>query len=257
MAVPASIGYLIAHTAAHHDHRGAGWRTRLRGAADARSIWLAAAICLMLVGLVASLSRAGLLGLIAALTLGLVLRRRQDSAALPGWVVAAVGCAAILALARLDPVSLAHRIGAAGNAVAGRVEIWRATLPVLGDFWRAGTGAGTFETVMLAYQREPSLFRINAAHNHYLQVLTEGGVLMAIPVAVTAILFVRAAMRALRHDRSGLYLVRAGALCGLAGAAVQSIWDTGWTTPANAVLAAVLAAVVIHPPAHHPSRPAA
>src|SRR5262245_44992212 len=181
MAVPVSCGYLLAHAAAHgrHQHpQGAGWRARVRDAADARSIWLAASICLMLVGLVASLSRAGMLGMVAALTLGLLLRRRRGSSVMPGWIVAALGGAAILALARVDPLSLVHRLGAASGAVSGRVEVWRATMPVLGDFWRAGTGAGTFETVMLAYQREPSLFRINAAHNHYLQMLTEGGVLM-------------------------------------------------------------------------------
>jgi len=33
---------------------------------------------------------------------------------------------------------------------------------------------------------------------------------------------------------------------GLVGAAVQSLWETGLTTPANAVLAAVLGAIVVH-----------
>ena len=37
-----------------------------------------------------------------------------------------------------------------------------------------------------------------------------------------------------------------GALSGLFGVAVQSVWETGLTTPANAVLAALAAAIVVH-----------
>ena len=43
-----------------------------------------------------------------------------------------------------------------------------------------------------------------------------------------------------------MYFLRAGALSGLFGVAVQSIWETGLTTPANAVLAALAAAIVVH-----------
>jgi len=208
----------------------------------------------MLVGLAASQSRAGVVGLMAALALAFSLGRRRGETIVSGWVVAAIVLAAALVVSRLDPVSLAGRVGGAGTAMSGRVAVWRSIMPVLRDFWMTGTGAGTFETIMLVYQRGPSLFRINAAHNHYLQVLIEGGVIIAVPVLVAGVLFVRAAAAALRRDRSGIYLIRAGALGGLAGAAVQSLFETGWLTPANALLAAVLAALVIHRPAHQAER---
>jgi hypothetical protein len=99
---------------------------------------------------------------------------------------------------------------------------------------------------MLVYQRTPSLFRINAAHNHYLQVAAEGGLLIGIPAAVALSYFVRESRAALARDESGMYFLRAGALSGLFGAAVQSVWETGLTTPANAVLAALAAAIVVH-----------
>jgi O-antigen ligase len=100
---------------------------------------------------------------------------------------------------------------------------------------------------MLSYERTPSLFRINAAHNHYLQVAAEGGLLLAVPVAVTLGFFARDAWRSLRDDGSPSGLMRIGACSGLVGVAVQSVWETGLTTPANAVLAAVLAAIVVSP----------
>jgi O-antigen ligase len=100
--------------------------------------------------------------------------------------------------------------------------------------------------VILVYQRTPSLFRISGAHNQYLQVATEGGLLIGIPVAVALGLFLRESRRALAGDDSGMYFLRAGALSGLFGVAVQSVWETGLTTPANAVLAALAAAIVVH-----------
>jgi O-antigen ligase len=56
---------------------------------------------------------------------------------------------------------------------------------------------------MLVYQHTPSLFRINAAHNHYLQVAAEGGLLLGIPVAVALYFFVQESRTALARDESG------------------------------------------------------
>jgi O-antigen ligase len=129
-------------------------------------------------------------------------------------------------------------------------------LPVVKDFWLTGSGAGTFETVILVYQRTPSLFRISGAHNNYLQVAAEGGLLIGVPVAGALWLFVRESRRALAGDESGMYFLRAGALSGLFGVAVQSVWETGLTTPANAVLAALAAAIVVHRSAPRVKSPA-
>jgi O-antigen ligase len=249
IAVPMCIGYLLAHASAHQHHhetaRGT-WHTRLLQLLDARSIYLGASICLMLVALVASLSRAGMAGLIAAFVLGAYLRGRRTGSPRATWAIGAVGVAIVAAAIRVNPADVFHRFGAAGTAAADRLAIWRATLPVVKDFWLTGTGAGTFETVMIVYQRTPSLFRINAAHNHYLQVAAEGGLLIAIPAAAALYLFVQESRAALARDESGMYFLRAGALSGLFGVAVQSVWETGLTTPANAVLAAIAAAIVVH-----------
>ena len=132
--------------------------------------------------------------------------------------------------------------------MADRFTIWHDTLPVLRDFWLTGTGAGTYLTSMGVYQRSKPGVIFNQAHNHYLQVAAEGGVLVGLPVFLALAAFARAAANRLAADRSGMYWIRAGAAAGLAGVAVQSVWETGLTTPANAALAAVLAAIVVHVP---------
>jgi len=251
IAIPVCLGYLVAHGSAH-EHRGIArgtWRQRVATALEGRSLWLAGAICLMLVALVGSLSRSGIVALTSALLMGQYLRGWRARPSTAAWVLGAIAVALILIVLRVNTPELFERFGAAGTAMAYRVNIWRETLAVVRDFWLTGSGAGTIGTVMLVNQHAPSLFRINAAHNHYLQVAAEGGLLIGIPVAVAVSLFVRAAHQALRNDASGMYFLRAGAASGLIGLAVQSVWDTGLSNPANAILAAITAAIVVHRPA--------
>jgi hypothetical protein len=65
------------------------------------------------------------------------------------------------------------------------------------------------------------------------------------------VLYVKEAWRRVAAEPSAMYWIRAGALCGLAGAAAQSVWETGLAIPANAALACVLAAIVIYEPRRH------
>ncbi len=248
IAIPLCLGYLAAHRSVHQhrDTAGATWQKRLAGALDARSIWLAASICLMLVALVACLSRSGMVGLAGALLVGAYLRGRRARTGAGSWGVAALVIALVAAAFRGNVWQIFERFGAAGAAAANRVTVWRAAAEIVRDFWLTGSGAGTLPTVMLVYQRTPSLFRINSAHNHYLQVAAEGGLLIGIPVVVALVLFVRGSRDALARDESGMYFLRAGALSGLFGVAVQSVWEVGLTSPANAVLAALAAAIAVH-----------
>jgi O-antigen ligase len=134
---------------------------------------------------------------------------------------------------------------------AGRSAIWRQTLPVVRDFWLTGTGAGTYGAAMTVYQEANRQVHFNQAHNHYLQVLSEGGVVLMALSAMAMLVFVREARARLLGDRTGMFWMRAGAAAGLGGIAVQSVWETAARMPANALLAAVLAAVVLHDAHQH------
>jgi O-antigen ligase len=134
----------------------------------------------------------------------------------------------------------------------GRPAIWRDTWRMTADFWLTGVGAGAFERGMLAYQSASRLFFFNHAHNEYLQLLVEGGLLVAIPAAAAIVAAIVLMARYLDADRTAMFWVRAGAIAGIAAVAVQSIWDTGLRTPANGTLFAVIAAIALHDPAPAP-----
>jgi O-antigen ligase len=254
LAWPACLGYLAAHAAAHGGVPD-GSRRRLVEIFDGRAILLSAALIVMTVALVLSFSRSGLAGLAAALAVLAAIGATGGT--IPGariprsfrmWCAVLAIAALGAIVARVDLASLSSRVSAAPAAMVDRTVIWRDTLPLVRDFWLTGTGAGTYETAMLAYQRSAPGVRFNQAHDHYLQAAAEGGLLIGIPLLLALAWLVRASAAHLRGPSSGVFWLRAGAAAGLAGAAVQSVWETGLTVPANGALAVVLAAILVHVP---------
>jgi len=110
----------------------------------------------------------------------------------------------------------------------------------------AGIGLGAFDVVMPVYQTAAHTILINHAHNQYLHVVAEGGLLVSIPLAVALVAFVVIARRRLRADTTAMVHVRAGAMAGLVGLAVLGLFDVPSLTPAVVLLAAVNAAIVVH-----------
>lgn len=258
LAIPICVGYLAAHSAAHA-HRTPGnlpWRRRVATFVDGRALALTSAAGLLLVALAMSLSRSGLFGLGIAVVAGLAfsLRHHGSTGRAGWWLSAGILVAVALTLAELSPAAFAARLSAFGVSAGYRWVIWQDTMPILRDFWLTGTGAGTYLTSMLVYQRSAPGWLFNQAHNHYLQVASEGGLLVGVPVLMALICLAREGWRAVADDKSGMYWIRAGALCALAAVAAQSVWETGLTMPANAMLAALAAAIAVHDPSPHARR---
>ena len=248
MALPLTVGYLMArsHSGAHVPSAHPEGRTRVTVDVDSRGAWLTASSVVMLLALLLSLSRSGIAALaISAAVTFLAMRRnlRRDGR----WVIGGVAAAVMLvALGWADVRALAERLAAAPSGLSSRVRIWNETLPLVRDFWLTGTGAGTYGTAMLLYQRSDRSVFFNQAHNHYLQIAAEGGIVVVMACTIALVAFAAAAIRVVRRDRTSVLWTRAGAACGLGAVLLQSIWETGLAMPANAMLAATLAAIVLH-----------
>jgi O-antigen ligase len=259
LAVPPVTGYLTAHLR-HHVADGRSWRTLVRDGMRSRAFPLLAALAAMMIVLLWTLSRSALVGLGAAGAAWFVLTRRRFHAGRRSWTLAVGlgGIVLVAAAALVDVDAWAERVEstlAPGSRPDDRVTIWRESLPVARDFWRVGTGAGTYGLAMLYYQQSriwvPHLAawaHFNQAHNHYLQVLVEGGVLLTLPLVAGLAALVASARKRLRADGDETWWIRAGAAAGLIGVAVQSLFEIPLTMPANAVLAAVLVAMLLHEP---------
>lgn len=252
MALALSVGYLAARTHARDEmDRFRSFSARLRRRLDLRTVWLLLAIAAMILGAVLSLSRSGMAGGVAAIVAArMVVAVRRHPWRRWSWIGAA--SVLVLAIVWTGPSALMNRWQAVDIGQEGRSIIWRDTRPIVRDFWLTGTGVGTYGAAMTVYQRsDRDSVHFNQAHNHYLQVLVEGGVLLWALCAAAAFVFVRAARQRLHGDHTGMLWLRVGAAAGLAGLAVSSLWETAARMPANALLAAVAAAIVLHD-AHAP-----
>jgi O-antigen ligase/polysaccharide polymerase Wzy-like membrane protein len=256
MAMPLCLGYLAAR---------AGPRTqpnRMLSLLDTRALWMVASLSVMLLALLLSLSRSGALSLgIAAVATLIVTWRTMDR-----WygrrLAATVAVMTIVAVSWADLPAIRDRLTGARGGLVSRVAIWQETLPMVRDFWLTGVGAGAYETAMRVYQRSDRTIYFNQAHNHYLQIAAEGGLLLLIPLAMAMTEFARLARRQIAADRTPMCRIRVGAACGLTAVALQSLWENGLVMPANSSLAAVLAAIVVYqrraesePPPRPPSQP--
>ena len=252
MAVPLAMSYLLMRLESRETLRDKRPPlTQLAGTLQARNLWLIAAATAMSLGIFASASRSGIVGLVAGGVFGGLLSRPFMKRHSRTWVIAS-GVLIVLVLASYADIGhVLQRVEMtfAVQASPGRLVIWRDTWPAVRDFWLTGTGAGTYQAAMVVYQvalRGVTYF--NQAHNHYLHVAEEGGLLLTIPALATLIAVGLGIRRRLLEDETATHWLRAGAATGLFAVAVQSIWETGLRMPANALLCAALMAIALHEP---------
>jgi hypothetical protein len=255
MIATLTCGYFIAHLRIHPFQRG---RALVKQLLSSGALPTAAAAVVTIGVLLITLSRSAAAGLGAAGIAGGVMGRPRmqiERTSLP-MTVGMAGVIILIFVMFIDVDGWAKRFEQSfAPSVTGfsRTRIWRETVPIVADFPLAGTGAGTYSDAMAHYQQTRywvgSMQRwahFNNAHSHYVQVASEGGLLVTMP-AVTAIAYLWGlGRRALRGDKGEMFWARVGAAAGLVGLAVQSIWEVALTMPANAVLAGVLAGLLIY-----------
>ncbi len=124
-----------------------------------------------------------------------------------------------------------------------RVQIARDSIPMVKARPLLGWGLGTFTTVYPKYRTFYANVFINAAHNDYVQVLTETGMLGFAAVLAFLTLVYLHGFRKLRGSRMDVtQAVTLAALLGVTGILVHSFVDFNLQIPANAATFYVLSA---------------
>ena len=123
--------------------------------------------------------------------------------------------------------------------------LWQETWRVFRAHPLAGAGLGAYETAYPIYSGDKGLGGIVAqAHNDYLQVLADAGILGGALALAFLVLLARAWLRAILHADSLIAGVALGCGAGVFGLLVHSLFDFGLQLPSHAVLFLVLSAVV-------------
>jgi O-antigen ligase len=252
MALSLSAGYFAGAVGKGLRAVKPDWRHRILwlSSSEATTTVLAGvAIVVMAIAIVITASRSGSSCLVLVIAMfGWWVLRRQSSGS------RRVVAAGYLAFVLIAAASWGHvdtvfaRFEEAPNDV--RPAIWRDTLRIIEDSPLTGTGLNTYGIAMLHYQTVRDGFQYVEAHNDYLQLAAEGGLLLGVPILIALVLFVREVRRRFRDgaDDTTTYWLRVGAVIGLCAIAAQETVDFTLQMPGAAVLFVVLAAIAIHRP---------
>lgn len=131
----------------------------------------------------------------------------------------------------------------AADPTTGRAHFWGVTLDVIKAYPIVGSGLGSFSVIYTRYDSRNGFYRLEQAHNDYLQTLADGGIVGGIlGLAFLVILFGKGFARRETDDkfRRG---VATGALAGCFAVLIHSFFDFTLHTTANALLFLILAAL--------------
>jgi len=131
----------------------------------------------------------------------------------------------------------------AEDPTTGRAHFWTTSLKIIEDHPVLGVGLGAFSLAYTRYDTRNGLFRLEQAHNDYLQTLTDAGIIgLLLGLFFIGALFRGGLQRRESNDvfRRG---VATGALAGCFAVLVHSFFDFTLHTTSNALLFLVLAAL--------------
>ena len=256
LVLPLALGYLCASLARAMRGVKPELRDRLLwlSSPDANKLILAATgIVIMGLALVLTLSRSGIGALVPALAMTgwFALRRLQDRSR----KILAIGYVVLLAVLTVGWVGIetvAARFSEAGwGQFNGRIGAWTDAVATFQRHWLTGIGLNTYQVANLFYQEHHTESFTSAAHNDYLQLAAEGGLVLVTAIVACLSVVIRDVRRRFAEDAdSSAYWLRAGAVTGLVAIAIQETVEFSLQIPGNAALFAVVCAIALHRSPH-------
>lgn len=232
-----------------HRHRD---REQPMGAAIGAGLLLLTA-AVILAGVVTSQSRMGFAAALSTVTtvaLGwLVVRRQRRRTSSWMWLLPLALPVGIILLVATNTMVLrfVDTPGAGDITADGRVQIWRESWQLFKAYPLTGSGLGTFEHALYPFRVWMPTSAVDFAHNDYLQILTELGVVgFALAIALALHVTIRILAVAFRTDSRQQWL-GVGLLAALVAGGLHGLVDFNLYIPANALALAWLAGVAVSP----------
>jgi O-antigen ligase len=249
MALPLTLALLVAGIARSMATIKPGVRHKvlwLSSPEANRLMLIGAAAGVMALALMLTMSRSGMAAFVVSIMItGWFVVRTLDNRSRR---ISAAACLVLLLVAVVlwtGPTVIASRFASSDwGEFNNRRGAWADAWSVVQDFPLTGTGLNTYWAASLFYQRHELASFFAQAHNDYLQVAAEGGLLLAIPAVICLVLFVRDLRNAM-HDQRGSteWWLRAGAVTSLVAIAIQESVEFSLQMPGNAALFAVVCAL--------------
>lgn len=215
------------------EHRDRRWR-----------VLVGAALCAQIITLAQSLSRGALAAGAAVGTVLIAAGLRQRLGRAAALLVGLGTSALLLLLAVALLPDLSQRLQPVLDGSLARyqkVQVWRDVLPLIADFWIAGTGRGAFQSVFTAYRTGDQDVTVLYAASLPLQQAAELG----LPLTVLLWSLGAVLIRDLWQRRHRLGWSERGTAAGLMAVLLHNLVDFGLELPGVSVPTVVALAIVV------------
>lgn len=216
-----------------------------------RRLLIITAIALMGIALLLSGSRGGLVALLAEIFFLILLTTKTKGY---GQLALKVGLALLLIATIVvgsfliggeSSLTRFAETAATENFSTNRTHIWSVTLQVIKNNLPFGAGLGAFSVAYTPFDSLSGLERVEQAHNDYLQVIADAGIVGMIIGSVFLFLLFRTGLKNAKTTSVFRRGVCIGALAGCFAILVHSLFDFVLHTTAISVLFLTLVALVV------------
>jgi O-antigen ligase len=217
---------------------------------DKRLIYLTA-IGLMGIALILSGSRGGLVSLLAMVVFILILTSKTRGSGqmalkigLTVLLVAVIIGGAILIGGESSLTRLAET-AASEDITTNRTHIWNVTLQVVKNNLPFGAGIGAFAAAYTPYDTMNGIERVEQAHNDYLQILADAGIVGLILAGFFIYQLFRTGLQNIKTDNLFRRGIAIGAFAGCFAILIHSLFDFVLHTTAVTVLFLTLVSLLV------------
>ena len=141
-----------------------------------------------------------------------------------------------------------------GDASSGRLHFWWVGLQIFLNNPVIGTGLDTFGAAFTEFDTRSGMYRVENAHNDYLQALTDSGILGLLCVVSFLVLIFRGALRSVSRLVGFERAAAIGAMAGIFGIVIHSFFDFPLRTTSNGFFFLLLTVLAVNIPARRDHR---
>lgn len=238
LAIAASFGLLLAvglreKRRIHRDRARHHWQSRML---DWR-IYMVFYSGIMIFALIFSQSRGAWFAFVTMLVLGFVLLSTQkvkfkellSHYKLPLFVL-------LIFIIAAGAETMMNRMTDVDDHWALRFDIWSNSFQIVKDFWVTGVGAGNFQYIYPLYDSGAMQKAVMHAHNDYLEILVEQGVIGFSLLGIVIFIAFKNAVLAIKHQnslRKNSFAI--ASLMALSSLLVHAFVDFNFQVPSNAM----------------------
>ena len=196
---------------------------------SSRYLFLGCAATLMALSVFVSLCRGGILTIILSVFVFMLMHNMKQNKQGRAAVLVIVGCV-VMAVSWFGWDTIAaefnHGFSSSGELNDGRFPLWADTLRIIQSFFLFGSGFGTYIDIFPSFRSFPGYHVFDHAHNDYLELLTDGGVIGFVLAAWFVLAVLGHGWKLIRARRD-LYavLLGIGAFTGIIAMLMHSVTD--------------------------------